>query len=221
LALALSALLGAVWLAHRALARRFAAGRLRPPRDRRAGGALLLLGLAASLLGPALAPDVLTRFPPHVELSLPFVAALAALGLERIAAAHRPVLGGALAAGIVVSSAWITLRAPSTLSAAFEPFFGGVGRVSASAALPVGDGSELGALARPIDSLGSTELGLHAPDVPAELWTVLRQAGRLRTFVVPLPSPRPGALELVRGRAKGDRVASVERGSTAIWTLSR
>lgn len=217
LALSLAALAGAGWFSWRALARRFAAGRLRPPRLPGAPGALVLLGLGGALVGPALAPDVLTRFPPRVELALPFVALLAGATLDRIAALRT---GRWIAAGVVAATAWTTLHAPATLAAAHTPLLGGPARVASQRALPVVDGSELGALARAIDALGQAQVTLHAPEVPPQIWDVLRSAGRLRTFVVTVPGGQ-GELELVRGGGDGSAQARVTREGAELWTLRR
>jgi 4-amino-4-deoxy-L-arabinose transferase-like glycosyltransferase len=221
LALGLAALVGLAWVAHQALARRFASGRLRPAREPQALAALCALGLAAALIGPALAPDAFTHFPPRVELALPFVAMLTGIGLGRLAAVDRRTRGRSLAAAVIAASMLAVLRSPATLSASFEPLLGGAARVSASGALASVDGSELAALAPALDRAGGEQVSVHAPDVPAELWDAMRRGGRLQTPVAALPAPTPGAFVLARGRAEGDVVASVDRGPTRLWTLLR
>jgi hypothetical protein len=220
-ALSVATLAGALLVAHHLLARRFASGASRPPPDRQAVGALLVVGLGATLIGPALAPAVFTTFPPRIELALPFVAALGAFALGRIRDAARPLHAGLMLGGTLAGFAWLALARPGTLSAFFDPMLGGTRLVMASRALPVGDGSELGVLAAAIDRQGRSELPLHAPGVPPELWDVLRKAGRLRTFVVTAPAAGPGSLRLARGKASGEVVAVVERGGATLWTLAR
>ena len=222
LALTLAALLGGFVVAHAGLGRRFASGSLRPPRDRLAVGVLFALGLGAALVGPPLSPDVFTRFPPRVEIALPFVAAFAAVGLSRIALAQgRATVGYAIAGVLLLSLAVVSLHAPATLAASFEPLFGGSARIARTRALPLGDGSELGPIAAGIDQFGMAQIALHAPDVPAEAWDVLRSAGRMRTFVVTVPAPTGTEYELVRGTSSGQALVTVQRGGATLWTLAR
>ena len=59
---------------------------------------------------------------------------------------------------------------------------------------------------------------MRSPDVPRELWSVLKRLKRLRTNVVPVES---GELELVRGGEGGPAVWRVERGGAVLWTLRK
>lgn len=209
---------GLAALAHRALARRFASGSPRPPADRRRIGALVALGLVATLLAPACEPRPLVVFPPRLELALPFVAIAAAVGLERgarvIAGARR---WGLVAAVVVAAVLWLAVRAPRTGAASFDELLGGARTVVAARVLSAGDGSEIAALAPAIDALGRPHVTLSAPDVPPELWAVLHDAGRLRTSIT---SGRTGELALVRGPAEGGTfVGSVKRDGVVLWTL--
>ncbi len=215
------ALVGLGVLTHRALARRFAAGSLRPPRDARALGTLVAVGLVATVIAPALEARPVVQWPPRVELALPFVAIAAGVGLDRAAR----LVGGAkgawpVAAGVVLAVLFLALRAPSTGAASFDLLLGGPRAVVATRVLPPGDGSELSALAPRIDALGRPQIALSARDVPKQLWGALRDAGRLRTAVVTVPAA--GELELRRGSAAGGRpVATVERDGAVLWTLVR
>jgi len=207
--------LGLWAFAHAGLARRFASGRLRPPRDRFALGALVTLGLVATLVGPAMAPAPLELFPPRMELSLPFVAIAAATGLH---AAGRRALGESRAwvfsALVVAVAAWLGLRVPGTGSAAFSPLLGGV-EAASERGLPFGDGSELGRLAPVLDAQRATSLVIDAPGVPPELWQELQRARRLRTEI----RSGQGDLRLQRGdHPRG--IARVERGGAVLWSLS-
>ncbi|MEB2313764.1 MAG: hypothetical protein OZ921_05615 [Sorangiineae bacterium] len=215
------ALLGLVVFAHRTLARRYALGALRPPPDRTALGGLVALGLAATALGPALAPEPLVVLPPRIELALPFVAIAAAAGLERASVSllgpARWRFGAAGVAGVLLA---LTLRAPRTASASFDALTGGARAVVLHSWLPAGDGSELGVLAPTLDRLPEDEVTLSADSVPAALWDALTRAGRLRLRVRVVPSG--GALVLSRGAARdGDPLATVTRDGATLWTLSR
>lgn len=216
------ALVGLGVLAHRALARRFASGSLRPPRDRHALGTLIALGLVWTVLGPFVCPAILTTFPPLVEICLPFVALAAAVGLSRAA---RAAAGARFAQwaeiGTVAVVGGLAVYAPSTLSASFDELLGGASHAAAAGVFSVGDGSELGSLARYIDTLGRSQVSLLAPGVPPGLWSELRDVHWLRTAVVTAPLGRRGDLMLERGRSGGHVLFRVERDGAALWTLRR
>lgn len=206
---------------HRGLARIFARGPLRPPRDRHAIGALALIGLVFGAIGPALTPAILTVFPPRVALALPFVALLAAIGLDRAARFafdHRlRVWSPAIVVAVV---AFLALFAPATDSASYDVLLGGARSAVARRVFQVGDGSELGALARRIDDLGKSQLTLLAPRVPPGVWNTLRDSGRLRTAIVTASIQRPHQLVLERGKASGGKVvAAVRRDGAPIWAI--
>ena len=217
------ALLGTGLVLHRGLARIFARGPLRPPRDRHALGALALLGAAFGAIGPALTPAVLSVFPPRAALALPFVALLAAIGLERaarVAAGDR--LAALPAALVVFVVGFLGLRAPGTNSASYDVLLGGARSAAARRVFPIGDGSELGVLARRIDALGQSQVTLLAPGVPPGIWSELRDAGRLQTAIVTAPVERPHQLVLERGKQSGGKVvAAVRRDGAALWALVR
>jgi len=220
-ALLLAAFAGLVAIVHRALARRFASGRLRPARDRQALGALSVIGLAVVYFGPALLPPPLVRFPPRVELGLPFVAVLGALGLEALG---RPVLSEGrrvlYAAPVVLSALVLSLFSPATQGAAFAPLLGGVRAVQKSQIFSESDGSELGLFAPAIDGLGRATLELHTSQVPPELWRTLVALQRLKTTVVSAP-PERAAAELVRGpTASPSALARIRRDGAVLWTLT-
>lgn len=210
-------LAGVLALGHETLARRFASGSLRPPADRHAVGALALLGLCFGLFGPALTPDVLTTFPPRVELMLPFVAIVAAIGLGRLASLAR--LGRALVAVTLGALLLVALTGAPTASASASPLTGSARLIAARRLLPAADGSELAALASAIDALGRPALTLSAPpEVSPELWRVLAETRRMRTRVTPGGG---GELVLARGaQPSGQRIAQVRRDGAVLWTLS-
>ena len=134
-------LVGLGVLGHRALARRFARGRLRPRRDRTALGGLVALGLAMTLIGPACVPAPLAVFPPDAAAALPFAAIAAALGVDRVARVayeRRPLLPLALTLGTLT---WMSVARPETASASFDHALGGPRTVAQTRLLPLGDGS--------------------------------------------------------------------------------
>ncbi len=215
---AVAAIVGFSTIVHRGLARRFASGRLRPARDRTALGALVVIGAAATLIGPAFAPSPVSVFPPRFELVLPFIAIAAALGVDaaaRTAAGPRAWLP---AAAITVILAWLTLRAPATLAASYASLFGGAKSATQHKLFAIGDGSELGALAPALDRLQTSSLSLHSPEVPDALWQELKRHGRLRTTVV--GATNVAGLRIERGSTRtGRALAVVERDGAPIWTL--
>jgi len=213
----LATLVGVAALLHQLLARRFASGALRPPRDRHAVGSLAVLALGGALLGPALAPTVLVTFPPRVEVALPFVAMLAAIGLHRAATLpKKTIVGVGLTAAAVLSLVPAAVSF-GTAGAAFSPLLGGAGRIAASRALPLGDGSELGPLLSHIDRAGGGALSTPG-DVPAELWRVLHDTRRLRSSVT--PNAGGSGLALVRGAApQSTAIAEVKRDGAVLWSL--
>lgn len=215
------ALVGLVALAHRALARRFASGALCPPRDPQALGVLVALGLLATVFAPALEARPLVLLPPRLELTLPFVAIAAGVGLDRVARAAGGGKGWwAVAGGVVLATLFLALRAPRTASASFDLLLGGARGVVATRVLAAGDGSELAVLAPRIDALGRTHVTLSTRDVPKQLWPVLDEFGRLHTNVEAVPAG--GELELARGaRHDGRVVATVKRDGAVLWTLTR
>jgi hypothetical protein len=85
-------------------------------------------------------------------------------------------------------------------------------------ALPLGDGSEVAALARAIDGLGRPSVTLSSPpDLSPEIWRWLGEARRMRTRVSVQPK---GELVLVRGTlAVPGRIADVRRDGAVLWTL--
>ena len=203
LATLLFGLLGLGAIVHRALARQFASGRLRPKADRQALGALVVLGLVFTLVLPACWPRVLS--PPSLRpaASLPFLALAAGWGLEAVArywAEGRRALWVA-SGGMVLGAVGLGMSGLSTLG---------------------GDGSELGAVARAVDRLGAPDVTLDAPDVPADYWRRLGAEGRMQTLV---RAPRPGeTAELVLrrgGDAPGARLVTVMRRGVPLWTLAR
>jgi hypothetical protein len=215
-----AAAVGLVAIVHRALARRFASGRLRPGRERQALGALVVISACSTLIGPALAPSPLLVFPPRFELLLPFVAIAAAFGIE---AAARHAAGARRAwlpaAAIVAALAWQALSQPATLAASHAPLLGGASSALRRSVFSLGDGSELGALLPELDRLGVSPLALHAPDVPEALWHELKRYGRLKAAITPAASA--AGLRMERGALRtGRALAVVERDGAPLWTLA-
>jgi 4-amino-4-deoxy-L-arabinose transferase-like glycosyltransferase len=155
--------------------------------------ALLVIGLVVAVGWPVVAPASLHASPPPWLVALPFVAGLAAVGLDRTlrelrSRASRRALrvGLPLAAGMMLFGValWQTARQPSTRAAAFTPLAGGPAWVlSAPAGLRVHDGSVARDLAPVIDDLGVSELSLFSPAIPDDVWLGMQRRGVMRTRV--------------------------------------
>jgi hypothetical protein len=155
--------------------------------------ALLVLGLMVAVGWPVVAPASLHASPPPWLVTLPFVAGLAAVGLDRTlrelrSRASRRALrvGLPLAAGMMLFgvAVWQTVRQPSTRSAAFTPLAGGPRWVlSAPAGLRAHDGSIARDLAPAIDGLGASEVSLFSPAIPDDVWLGMQRRGVMRTRV--------------------------------------
>ncbi len=162
-------------------------------RDDEGVEALLLIGLVVALGWPVVAPASLHASPPPWLVALPFVAGLAAVGLDRTLRELRLLLtrpalrvGLPLAVTLLVFGValWQSLRQPHTRVAAFSPLAGGVGWVlSAPSGLRMHDGSVAQSLVPPIDSLGVSEVALYSPAIPDDVWLGMQRRGVLRTRV--------------------------------------
>lgn len=178
-----------------------------PPGASRPGSALGLLALG--VLWPTVAPNVLLDFPPLVALTQPLFACGVALAVAELWAKvprFGPALGAVALLGVWVptlvglpSAGAARSALPASLHARFLP-----------------DGSEVGVLARDIDSLGRTELSLAAPDVPANYFAYLERTGRMRTAVV----LAAGADATLARGAQPDATFTVTRRGQPLWSLT-
>ncbi|HVU02702.1 MAG TPA: hypothetical protein VHE30_13165 [Polyangiaceae bacterium] len=186
-------------------------------RDPAALVGLCLFMVVAVSVGPALAPRVLTRFPPRLEAALPFVAVLAALALDRAAtrlirdarAAGRALILAGLAA------AAFGLRELPTAAASFNLLAGGTKGAVRAKVFTIGDGSEVAPLAKAIDALHLGGIAPPSGDVSRAYWTLLSQTGRLAT-----PVGSGVALTATRGE-RTNAVATVVRDGVVLWSLTR
>jgi hypothetical protein len=179
--------------------------------DPRALGMLIGVGLAFTLVLPPWWPRVLSAPVPRFEACLPWLALAGGWGADRFG---RRWLGERRArwgmAGVTA------LALASLLTSDLGTL--GVERLTLATR---GDGSELGALAAPIDALGATRLTIAAPDVPPRYWQALADWKRMRTHLVGglnasadlvlLPSAAPG----------GEVVAAVRHRGLVVWALRR
>jgi hypothetical protein len=205
---------GLAWLLRRRVA---CAADLQSERSQSVGlGALVLIALVFSLGWPAIAPEMLSVYPPHWTIALAFVAALAGLGLEgnvrlieQRVAGRRKWFQWAMVAGcvlLVLGSACLqSVRNPSTLSAAFSPLSGGATAVIESRSMDAIDAAAAAPLGRAIDALGRASVSIYSPEAGAELWDGLRAAGQMRTSVRVAPRAQEADLVAVAGPA-GDSV---------------
>ena len=209
----LLALAGVVFLA---LDARRARRREREP-DAVGLSALVLIGVVAALVGPALEPRVFIRFPPRTEAALPWVAAACAVGVDRLAV----LVAGRAAKWIVplaaAASGALGLVRISTAGASFGLLVGGTRGAIAGKRWTVGDGSEVSVVARAIDALRLPRVSLRAPDVPRNYFTVLSSVGRLVTRV---DVGATGDLVLVRGPRNG-ALATADQAGATLWSLTR
>jgi hypothetical protein len=190
-------------------------------RARRTGaaslGVLVWTILVAVLVGPAVTPVVLTRFPPRVETMLPFIAAASAFALVRVATrfvGKRWVATALSATGLllVASGIWDV----GTASASFGLLAGGTRGALRSGTLFVGDGSEVAALAPALDRLGESRLAIDAPEVPRSYFGLLNETGRLRAHV----DARAGGYTVKRG-PQDSAMAAVARDGAVLWSLAK
>jgi hypothetical protein len=202
------------------IAAEYWASRRKRRRDEAGLGAMLLLATFAVVFGPALTPQVLTRFPPRVEAALPFVAIAAAVTVaraaERLVGKERSVFV-VVAAGLAFAA--FGLVGVPTASASFGLFGGGTARAIGGRMWTVGDGSEVSALATPIDKLAVSRVSVDAPEVPHSYWPVLQRMERLHTHVEP---GRGGALTVGVDRgAEPKALGTVSRDGAVLWSLTR
>lgn len=209
LAIGLAALIGLGLGVHRGLARHFASGRRRPPRDPVALGTWVFLGIAASVVGPLLAIRPLVVFPPRIETALPFVAIAAALGASFVGERILGPRGHAVAWAVAGVVGVFALRDPGTLSAAYDGVVG-PRTIQRLRLLPVGDGSELGRLAH-----ASGELSVRSSEVPEGYWLALARAGIPTSIVADSSAP----YALTRGADPRPAIARVERSGAVLWSI--
>jgi 4-amino-4-deoxy-L-arabinose transferase-like glycosyltransferase len=175
----------------------------------RGGGALVVVGLAVAVAWPWLTPASMHASPPGWLPTLPFVAALAGVGMDRTLrelssrVRNRPLalrLAVSLGVGALCLAAplWQTLRQSTTRSAAFTPLSGGPAWVARRHEQPpLHDGSPTIAFASTIDSLGRSTLSVYSPEVPFEVWMGMKHRGILRTTLRAAKSPAQADLVLV------------------------
>jgi len=180
---------------------------------------LVLVAWGAALVGPALEPRVFVRYPPRVEAALPWVAAACAVGVDRLilsTVGKRAAPWASITAAAAMMS--IGLVRISTAGASFGLLSGGTRGALAGKIWNVGDGSEIGVVARGIDALRLPKVSLRAPDVPRNYFAVLASTGRMKTQV---DIGSSGAdLVLTRGPRSG-ALATADQAGATLWSLSR
>jgi hypothetical protein len=135
---------------------------------------------------PLLCPPGLGRFPGRFALLVPAAALLAGRGLRWFwegpgsrlpwpAAWRALVLGSAL-----LSAPLLACLQGATLSADFSWITGGLWRVRAMGPEVPYDGSALGALLPALERSRGGVITVHAPEVPAPVWSHLHRHGWLR-----------------------------------------
>jgi 4-amino-4-deoxy-L-arabinose transferase-like glycosyltransferase len=194
--------------------------------------ALLVIGFVVAVGWPVVAPASLHASPPPWLVALPFLAGLAAVGLDRTLRELRSRVSGRalrmglpLAAGMMLFGValWQTVRQPSTRAAAFTPLAGGPAWVlSAPAGLRVHDGSVARELAPVIDDLGVSEVALFSPAIPDEVWLGMQRRGVMRTRVRMVRESGRADLQVLDPGGSEDRgkpIASVVRDGVELVRL--
>ncbi|MEZ4223912.1 MAG: hypothetical protein R3B13_23380 [Polyangiaceae bacterium] len=174
---------------------------------------LFLLGLFSSAL-----PALLARPSDFVLLGLPAVCAAFVVGVDHFARrlGRRFAVVMPLLAALTVVPGLVELP---TAAAHHGVILGGTKHVLAARLLPVGDGSELGALAPRFAALGVSPLPMEFPSrVPADYFRYLRWSGRTDVEVVPA-AVRQGRVQLGFAGQPGD-VGSVVRDGAVVWSLT-
>jgi hypothetical protein len=181
-------------------------------------GALLLLGLGSVLVGTLFEPHVLLKYPPRTDAALPWMAAACAVGIDSLVRVDSEKKNFWRTLAVATLCLAIGLVRVSTASASFSLLVGGTRGAVQTGTWMVGDGSELGVLARTIDALRLPAVSVRAPDVPRNYFSVLSSLGRLSTRV----EIGGGAadLVLVRGPRNG-ALGTADQAGTAIWSLAR
>jgi hypothetical protein len=184
-------------------------------------GVLAVVVLLAVVFGHVLTPRVFVRFPPRAEALLPLIAVFAAVGVvhmaTKVVGSARAPWASAGAAAVAFAAACVGLP---TAGASFNLIAGGTGGAVVRRRLPVGDGSELAVLARPIDALRFGRVSVQAQEVPKTYFGLLNQVGRLKTKVDPPRGSSPGQIVIVRGD-KGGAVAKVSHWGGVVWQMSK
>lgn len=207
------AVAGAVLLFRRYLRAR----RGEEPQDPSGLGLLSLVMVTAVLVGPALAPRPLVRFPPRAEAALPFVAAACAVGLDFVATRLVGPRRRAWALlGIAMAYLATCLVGLPSAGASFGLFAGETRGATLSGRWVVGDGSELSLIAPAIDELGRSHLVLEGPEVPKGYFALLRGLGRLRASGD--MTKGHAAFSVVRGD-RANAIARVKHWGTTLWSL--
>jgi hypothetical protein len=215
------------------LARKWWLARREADSDPLSLGALAAIAIGFVVGWPAICPEVLAVFPPRWTLAIPWIGALAAVGLDaclsmatellaqRSARWRRLALGGGLTLVLGVPLLE-SVRRPSTLGAAFSPLTGGAASVLESRTLAVNDASMVAQLGPAIDGLGRPNLSIWSPDVGVDVWDVLRVGATMKTVVRAAASARDADLVVVSGGAGGDAVVRALwlRGSAAPTLLA-
>lgn len=187
------------------------------PRDPVALGFLSLVVVAAVVIGPALAPRPLLRFPPRAEAALPFIAAACAIGVEFVA---RRLVGERRRnwALIGASVMWLAtgLVGLPAAGASFGLLAGETRGAARSGRWVTGDGSELSLLAPAIDAMGRPRLSLDGADVPRGYFVLLRGLERLHSNV---DMSKSGAGFMVVRGDRSDAIARVKHWGTPLWSL--
>lgn len=179
-------------------------------------GSLVVVGLAVGVGWVTLAPSSVQTSPPSWLLAVPFLAALAGLGLDRTLREVGTLLGNrspwlrsglawALGLWVLSGPACQTLSQSQSRSAAFPPLSGGSAWVASSERLPLHDGSVAVGLVASIDALDRSHLTVFSPEVPAEVWAGMHRRGQMRTVVKNVGNPEQADL-LVVGPRDADRL---------------
>ncbi len=184
-------------------------------------GSVVVVGLVVAVGWAMLAPSAVQTSPPSWLLALPFLGALAGLGLDRTLREVSAQLYGRsrlLRSGaMVMLSSWVlagpllqSLSQPASRAAAYAPLSGGPGWVS-STRLPLHDGSPASSIATSIDALERSTLTVFGSEIPEEVWTGMHRRGQVRTRLRSVGDPQRADLFVV-GAHGNPRLGEVPAG---------
>lgn len=174
---------------------------------------VIVVALVVALSWAVLTPASMHASPPRWLPVMPFLCALAGLGLDRSLTEIGVRLSGRrtmirrlapIGCGLLVFAvlAWQTFRQPGTRAVAYAPLSGGPAWVVATGALPVSDGSIALQLVPAIDALGNRTLSIGGDAIAPAVWPWMRRLGLMTTDLRPAKDAARADVAVVRGNSR-------------------